>query len=143
MGRMANTAIANATETLRGLLAAAGTVHIVQTAGLQAPLPEGISVYLYRIAPDTSIRTSPRVSPTLRLNLYYLLIAWSPDPLGQQDLLARAARALFDHPVQPGNVQFLADSLTLADELQIWQAAPANRQPAIPCLARGVVVEPL
>lgn len=165
-------AIAAVTESLRSLLAQAASgpefsgarIEVYQAANLQAPMPEGVSVYLYRVSIDLR-RTrippgispaAPRRLPSLPLDLHYLVTAWSLDPLRQQFLLGWSARVFEDTPVlsasllnrkTPGvfgeaeSVQVTVETLSLEDEAKIWKVAMSNRQPSLAYIARMVEIE--
>jgi hypothetical protein len=165
-------AIAAVSEALRSLLAQAASgpefsgarFEIYQATNLQAPMPEGVSVYLYRVSIDPR-RTrippgippaGPRRPPSLPLDLHYLITAWSLDPLRQQFILAWAARVIEDAPVLPASllnrripgvfgegesVQLTVETLSLDEEAKIWNVAKSNRQPSLAYIARSVEIE--
>jgi hypothetical protein len=81
--------------------------ELYQAKDFQSPMPEGISLYLYRITPAGEIRNyPPRITPdgkryrqALPINLHYLLSSWAREAVKQQRLLGWAMRTLEDTPI--------------------------------------------
>jgi len=131
-----------------------------------APPAEGVTLHLYRVAPDPARRSLPpaqfppgkRQRPAVSLNLYYLVSAWSASAETQQRLLGCAIQALAAAPVltpellntfgpepqtfRPGElVELTLEPLSLQDMGLLW--AQVRPQPGLAAayLARGVVLE--
>lgn len=167
-------AVAAVSATIRGLLeeSASGAEFagvrftVYQAKDLQAPEPEVVSIYLYRVSFNTTGRHLPpgiaptgrRQAPPLGLDLHYLVTAWESDPLKQQTLLGWAARTLEDNPILPASmlnrysavpgtfgenesVELVGEGLSLREETGIWKVAQANRQPSLGYVARKVEIE--
>src|SRR5262244_2648978 len=96
--------------------------ELYQMSNFQQPMEEGISLFLYRIAANTSRRNLPpttgpdgrRFRPPIPVDLYYIATAWAPTAVRQQlragarDLQARRDgrdHSRFTHA--PGPEQFL------------------------------------
>lgn len=70
---------------------------------------QGLSVYLYRVAPDAYTRNLPprttpdnkRYRPSLPVNLHYLITPWALNAYTQHRLLGWAIRALEDVATMP------------------------------------------
>jgi len=88
----------------------AAQFDLYQAKDFQAPMEEGISLYLYRITPAGEIRNyPPRVAPdgrrykqVLPINLHYLLSSWAREAAKQQRLLGWAMRTLEDSDSSAG-----------------------------------------
>lgn len=143
-------------------------VNAVTPAGLAASLQAGtrtLGLWLYAVTPNAQRRTmrppqvegQPRRLPGTAVDLHYMLIARASDALAQQRLLGWGIRVLEDHPSLPPavlnngafdgcfrddeSVQLTLETLTPAEENDIWQVAQAARLPAAPYLARMVVLD--
>jgi hypothetical protein len=167
-------AIAVTGQALLGLLADAcpkadfpgARFDLYQAKDYSAPMEEGVSLYLYRIAVNGSRRALPprtdatgrRFKPPLPLDLHYLLTAWSKTAARQQRLLAWAIRMLEDVPVlhasllnsyapegevfRPNEaVELMFDQLTLADMYNLFSASKFAPQLSVGYLIRMVAVE--
>ena len=144
------------------------SVNAVTPAGLVANLQGGtrtLGLWLYAVAPNAQRRAmrppqtegQPRRLPGTAVDLHYMLIARAGDALAQQRLLGWGIRVLEDNPSLPAavlnngafdgcfrddeSVQLTLESLTPAEENDIWQVAQAARLPAAPYLARMVVLD--
>jgi len=113
-------AIAAIGEAILGLLEAArpkpefanAQFALYQSTNFQNPMEEGISLYLYRVATNTTRRNLPphigpdgrRYRPPLPLDLHYLLTPWARTAAKQQRLLGWSMRALEDTPILPAGL---------------------------------------
>ena len=69
--------------------------ELYQTIDFQKPMSDGVSIYLWRIAVNTSLRNLPprvdingnRYRPSLPLDLFYAIGVWGRTSLQQQRLL--------------------------------------------------------
>jgi len=134
---------------------------------LQNP-PKGpmITLYLYRttlssvrrhigprVAPDGT-----RYSPSIPLDLFYLVTVWSEDPLLQQLLLGWCVTVLDETPVLPTallnayrggeeifhpgeTVEFVWYPLQLGDLSEIWEGAKTSQLPSASYVARMVQLD--
>jgi hypothetical protein len=92
-----------------------------------SPMEEGVSLYLFQV------NVSPDASPGLAI--CYLLTAWSPDPLRQQQILGWALGVFGKHPVLPQcQVEILP--LNIADLAAVWSMARTGAQPSVALLVR-------
>ena len=135
--------------------------ELYQMSNFQQPMEEGISLFLYRIAPNTSRRNLPptvgpdgrRFRPPIPVDLYYIATAWAPTAVRQQRLLGWAIRMFEDVPVlptgllnnygpepeifQPGEtVEIILDSLNLQDLNNFWGVSKASLQLSVGYIAR-------
>ena len=140
--------------------------ELYQASNFQTPMPEGISLYLYRLSAAGEIRNYPpriapdgrRYRPLLPINLHYILTAWAREALKQQRLLGQAMRILEDTPVIPAGilnqggpeddtfrpnetVDLIMESLSVADMGAIWDLAKHNVQPSVGYVARMIGLE--
>src|ERR1700730_16287765 len=82
-------------------------VRLYQAADFLAPMHEGFSVFLYRIAisgavRNLTIRRTPdgrRFRPSLPLDLYYIITPWAEDAERQHRMLGWAMRFMEDQSV--------------------------------------------
>ena len=71
-------------------------VEVYQPRNFREPMSEGLSVYLYGVGLNASVRNVPDPRgrtgrrPPIALELHYLLTPWSPSPDVQQRLLGHA-----------------------------------------------------
>jgi hypothetical protein len=133
-------------------------------AALQ-PGTRTLGLWLYAVSPNAQRRSirppqidgQPRRLPGTAVDLHYLLIARAGDAIAQHRLLGWGIRVLEDHASLPPavlnngafdgcfrddeSVQLTLESLTPAEENDIWQVAQSARLPAAPYLARLVVLD--
>jgi len=144
----------------------AAQFDLYQAKDFQAPMEEGISLYLYRITPAGEIRNyPPRVGPdgrrykqVLPINLHYLLSSWAREAAKQQRLLGWAMRTLEDTPILPAGllnlggpehdtfrpaetVDITMETISIYDMGAIWDVAKPNTQPSVCYVARMIGVE--
>jgi hypothetical protein len=169
-------AIAATSEAIIGLLRRArpkdeftkAAFEVYQGDNFEAPMDEGLSLYLYRVAVNAARRSLPptvgpdgkRYRSPIPLDLYYLLSAWGKSYDTQQRLFGWAIRELENTPVIPagvlnsagpeGNifrpeetVELLCDPLPLADLINLWEALKpkSNRPLSVNYVARMIAVE--
>ena len=140
--------------------------ELYQMSNFQQPMEEGISLFLYRIAANTSRRNLPpttgpdgrRFRPPIPLDLYYIATAWAPTAVRQQRLLGWAIRMFEDVPVLPTGllnnygpepeifkqgetVEIILDSLTLQDLNNFWGVSKSSLQLSIGYVARMLHIQ--
>ena len=140
--------------------------ELYQMSNFQQPMEEGISLFLYRIAANTSRRNLPpttgpdgrRFRPPIPVDLYYIATAWAPTAVRQQRLLGWAIRMFEDVPIlptgllnnfspepevfQPGEtVEIILDSLTLQDFNNFWGISKASLQLSVGYIARMLHIQ--
>jgi hypothetical protein len=140
--------------------------ELYQMSNFQQPMDEGISLFLYRIAANTSRRNLPpttgpdgrRFRPPIPLDLYYIATVWAPTAERQQRLLGWAIRMFEDVPIlptallnnygpepevfQPGEtVEIILDSLTLQDFNNFWGVSKASLQLSVGYIARMLHIQ--
>jgi hypothetical protein len=131
------------------------------------PMNAGVSVFLYRIYPNSVQRTPPgrlgldgrRQRPMLPLDLHFLLTAWAQDASLQHQVAAWMMRMLEDTPILPvgllnhrfpstfqpdETVELCLAELTTEELFRIWEVIVNNAyQISIPYVARNVRIESL
>ena len=140
--------------------------ELYQMSNFQQPMEEGISLFLYRIAANTSRRNLPpttgpdgrRFRPPIPVDLYYIATAWAPTAVRQQRLLGWAIRMFEDVPIlptgllnnygpepeifQPGEtVEVILDALNLQDLNNFWGVSKASLQLSVGYIARMLHIE--
>lgn len=127
-----------------------------------------ISLCLYRVALNTSMRNAPRqlradgqtYRAPLPLDLYYLLTPWAKGAEMQQRLLGWAMRVLHDTPLLPAaqindyshdvadgvfrpdeTVELTLDILNFQDMTTIWDKLKHKMQTSATYIARMVLIE--
>jgi hypothetical protein len=128
----------------------------------------GITLYLYRVALNTSMRNASRqvrsdgksYRAPLPLDLYYLLTAWADDVEMQQRLLGWSMRVLHDTPILPAallndhspdvvdgvfregeTVELTLETLNFQDITTIWDKLKPKMQTSSTYIARMVMIE--
>ena len=140
--------------------------ELYQMSNFQQPMEEGISLFLYRIAANTSRRNLPpttgpdgrRFRPPIPLDLYYVATAWAPTAVRQQRLLGWTIRMFEDVPILPTGllnnygpepeifkqgetVEIILDSLTLQDLNNFWGVSKSSLQLSIGYVARMLHIQ--
>jgi len=166
-------AIAAVGRAILSLLAAAvpkpefagAAFELYQSKHLQAPMEEGVGLYLYRVTPGGSLRNLPprtgsdgrRFRPSMPIDLHYLLIAYARDAFKQQRLLGWAIRTVEDTPLFHASLlnQFgpeadtfgenevtdvLFETISIQDMSSIWDAAKTQIQPCVAYVVRMVPI---
>ncbi len=169
-------AIAATGEAILGMLEAArprpefATIQfaLYQASNFQNPMEEGISLYLYRVATNTTRRnlpprTSPdgrRYRPPLPLDLHYLLTPWARTAARQQRMLGWSMRVLEDTPILPTGllnrygtepetfrsnetVELVCEPISLQEIVNIWDAFKSNLQLSAAYVARMITIDSL
>lgn len=167
-------AIAVTGQTVLGLLAdnipksefANARFELYQTANFRSPMEEGISLFLYRVEVNSSLRNLPVKTgldgitrrPPLPLDLYYLLTVWAKDVVRQQRILGWAMRTLEDAPVlsagrlnhfgneqdvfQPNEtVELIFQTLSLQDISNLWGAFKVEIPMSVGYVARIIGID--
>ena len=168
-------AIAVTGQTILGLLAdnipksefANARFELYQTANFTtSPMEEGISLFLYRVEVNSSLRNLPIKTgldgitrrPPLPLDLYYLLTVWAKDAVKQQRILGWAMRTLEDSPIlsagrlnhfgtetdvfQPNEtVEIIFQTMTLQDLTNLWGAFKISVPVSVAYIARVVGID--
>lgn len=140
--------------------------ELYQTSNFTSPMEEGISLFLYRVEINSSLRNLPIRTgldgisrrPPLPLDLYYLLTVWAKDVVKQQRILGWAMRTLEDAPVlsaarlnnfgpesdvfQPNEkVELIYQSLSLQDLSNLWSAFKVSLPMSVAYIARVVGID--
>ena len=102
-----------------------------QADDFTSPMEEGISLYLFKV----DITADMRQGRTLYLS--YLLTAWSPDPLRQQQLLGWAVNTAQRNGGLNQHVRLEVQPLTIADLSAVWSMARTGAQPSIALMVRA------
>ena len=167
-------AIAATSQAILGILAAGCPRSEFQTAEFKLynasdfdnPMEEGISLFLYRVTVNSSLRNMPsrlapdgtRYRPSLPLDLHYLLTAWASDSGQQQRLLGWSMRELEDLPILPSgllnqyidhpdtfrtdeSVEVVCDPLSLQDLTAVWDKLKPKYQTSVSYVARMIAIE--
>ena len=117
-----------------------------------SPMAIGVSLYLYRVAVNTSRRNQPptigpdgkRRRPPLPLDLSYMLTVWGQTAEVQHRLLGWAMRELENTPILPSSllnhyvsetdtfrpdetVELICDATSLQDLNTLWEGFKANK----------------
>ena len=168
-------AIAATSQAILGLLKDACPKNEFQNAGfalyhpfdfVTPPMEEGISLLLYRVAPNGTLRNlQPRLDPdgrryraSLPLDLHYVLTAWAKSVEKQQRLLGWSMRVLEDTPILPAGllnhlmpesetfhanetVELVCETLSLQDWTALWDKLKPQIQTSVTYVARMVPIE--
>lgn len=139
-------------------------------AGGERGLPDGfgVSLCLYRVNINSSMRNAPRkvapdgnaYGPPLPLDLYYVLTAWAKDPERQQRLFGWAMRVVHDVPCLPATlinhhspdlpepafranetVELTLDPLSFQDMTTLWDKLKPKMQTSTTYVARMILIE--
>lgn len=130
------------------------------------PTTGRISIFLYRVAVNTSRRNLPpkmneegtrRMRPAIPLDLHYAISAWALKADLQQRLLGWAVRTLEDAPIFPASVlnrlqaehvfrstetvELVCDPWPLQDLSVLWELTKPNVPLSIGYVARMVAIE--
>ncbi len=169
-------AIAATGEAILGMLEAARPrpefadiqFALYQASNFQNPMEEGISLYLYRVATNTTRRNLPprigpdgrRYRPPLPLDLHYLLTPWARTAARQQRMLGWSMRVLEDTPILPTGllnrygtepetfrpdetVELVCEPISLQEIVNIWDAFKSNLQLSAAYVARMITIDSL
>jgi hypothetical protein len=140
---------------------------LIQAGQLQnAPIREGISLFLYRVSingagRNRAVRVTQdgrRFRSSLPVDLYYLLTPWAETAVKQQRLLGWAMRVLEDTPILPAGllnhagpehdtfgptetVEIVSEPMSVIDTANVWEALKANWQLSVAYVARLVAID--
>jgi hypothetical protein len=161
-------------QAILGLLAdacpkpefAGAQFELYQPSNFQAPMKEGVSLFLYRVTVNLAQRNQPtrtrpdglRARRPLPLDLYYMLTPWAATAERQQRLLGWAMRTLEDTPIlQAGylnhyapepnifqaaeTVELFYEPISVQDMVAIWDVFKPNQQLSVTYVARMVSIE--
>jgi hypothetical protein len=131
-----------------------------------APMKEGVSLLLYRVAINGAGRNravrvrqdGTRYRPSLPVDLYYLLTPWAESAFKQHRLLGWAMRTLEDTPILPAGllnqhgpehdtfgptetVEIVTEPITVIDLANVWEALEADWQVSVAYVARLVAID--
>jgi hypothetical protein len=143
--------------------------ELYQSNNFDKPMQEGISLYLYRVMINTSLRNLPpstgpdgeRYRPPLPLDLHYMLTAWAQTAEMQQRLLGWTMRELENLSILPAGllnhygpeadafrpnetVELICDAISVQDMNNLWEAFKLNKvnqQLSIAYLVRMLLLE--
>ncbi len=132
---------------------------------------QGLSIYLYRIAPNGSVRNFPprigpdgqRYRPSLPLDLHFMITPWGPNPTQQHWLIGWAMRILENVSILPAGllnqyahgsepdpfnptetVELICESLSVQDLVNVGEVFKAQGQPpalSVSYIARVLMLE--
>jgi hypothetical protein len=144
VSRMLETVLTGAMSSLTPPPAPIARVHDLQ--GAIPTAPPLLTLFLYEVAEDPSLRNRPRIreavanggvrlrKPPMALILRYLLTAWGGDRVTEQRMLGRVMHVLYDDatlsgPVLVGSLAGLDEPihvtlspLTLEERTRVWWA---------------------
>ena len=129
-------------------------------------MSEGFSLYLYRLAVNTSRRNLPprrtadgrRFRPSLPVDLHYVLTPWAVDAERQQRMLGWSMRFLEDMGILPAGllnhyvqetdtfrpdeaIEIVCDPLPLQDHFNLWDKLKPRMQTSMTYVARMVLID--
>ena len=139
---------------------------VVQSRDLDVPPPAGITLYLYSVTPNSNLSNQPpgrlnpdggRLTPSLNVDLHFLLTAWARDARLQQEITGWMMRQVGNTPLLSAvmlnqhytgvftpeeTVELSLETLTTEQLLGIWKAAsPKGYQTSVPYIARRVGID--
>lgn len=139
---------------------------LYQASNYDHPISEGVSLLLYRVTVNSTLRNLPprlapdgtRYRPSLPLDLHYILTAWASDTEKQQRILGWAMRTLEDTPIIPPGilnkyidmpdtfrldeaVELICDSLSIQDLTSLWDKLKPRYQTSATYVARMVSID--
>jgi hypothetical protein len=140
--------------------------ELYQASNFQSPMDEGVSLYLYRVGINATIRNmtprpgpdGKRYRPALPLDLFYMLTSWAKSAVKQQRLLGWCMRTLEDTPILPPGllnqlqperevfhpfetVELVCDPLSLQDIANMWEIFRSNLQVSVTYVARMIAID--
>lgn len=167
-------AIAAVSEAIKDLLVGAydaqqfgrlnADFQVYEGKDFQNPMKTGVSLFLYRIEVNGTMRNAPpRLGsdgrmhrPALPLDLHYILTAWADTATSQQLLLGWTMRVLEDTTILPSGllnvawpdtfrpeetVEVVTHPLTPQELFTLWDVLKPNVQTSITYTARLVNIE--
>jgi hypothetical protein len=140
--------------------------RLVHPASFEKPQSEGFSLCLYRVGINGSLRMLPprrdasgrRFSPSLPVDLQFLLTPWAEDAERQMRLLGWTMRFLEDIPILAASVlnsyaaepdtfrpeeavELVFDPLALADYLALWDKLKPKLENSLTYGARMLLID--
>jgi hypothetical protein len=143
--------------------------ELYQSSNFESPMDEGISLFLYRVTINGTLRNPPgridltgkRRRPPLPLDLYFMLTAWAKTAEKQQILLGWAMQQLEDFPILPSGllnsfgsepevfrseetVEIICEPISIQDMVSIWENIKSSKtkmQISVTYVARMVMIE--
>jgi hypothetical protein len=141
--------------------------ELYQSVSFSKPMDEGISLYLYRVAVNTTRRNLPprldaagrRFRPALPVDLFYMLTPWARTAERQHRLLGWAMRTieetptlasgLLNHYAVPEHTAFLPnetvgiiqEQISIQDMFNLWDFAKHNIQVSVTYAVRLVPLD--
>jgi hypothetical protein len=139
---------------------------LYQSSDFQNPMDEGISLYLYHVAVNTTRRSrQPRIGPDgrryrapLPVDLRYLLVPWAKSATKQQQLLGWSMRVLENTPILSSSllnhystepetfaptetVELISEPISLQEIVNIWDAFKPSLQVSVAYVARMILID--
>ena len=102
-----------------------------QADDFTSPMEEGLSFYLFKV----DLTADARQGRTLYLS--YLMTAWSPDPLRQQELLGWGLQTAQRNAGIDQHLRLEIQPLAIADLAAVWSMARAGAQPSVALILRA------
>ena len=140
--------------------------RVYGTRNFATPMDAGVSLYLYRVATNSTVRTPPprpvpgngnRVRrPQLPLDLHFLLTPWAREASLEQQILGWMMRTIEDTPTLPSGllnssltgdfaaeeqVQLVQGQLSNEVLFRIWDVLPSDYQFSVPYVASIVYID--
>ena len=162
-------AITTVCQAIRDLLEAnafdsALVFEVFTASDFDNRLPQGVSLYLYRVIPNGTVRTpagrhvnGKRQFVQLPVNLHFMLTAWANDASLQNLILGWAMRTLADNPIMPHGileaamagvfrpnetVEIIPSDMSTEDLMRIWEnIATTSYELSVPYTARIIRLE--
>ena len=105
-----------------------------------SPMEEGVSLYLFQVDWEHHLQRSPDPGNLRRpiIKVSYLMTAWSPDPLRQQQILGWAWEVVQANAGLGPHCTLEILPLSIADMAAVWSMARAGAQPSVAIMVRGV-----
>lgn len=139
---------------------------LYQSSNFASPMEEGISLYLYRVTINGTLRNPvPRLEsngkrrrPPLPLDVHFMLTPWAKTAAKQQRLLGWAMQQIEDIPILPSGLlnsigpepgifrpdemaEIICDPISMQDMFNIWENLKAKMQVSVTYVARMVMIE--
>lgn len=141
--------------------------RVYRTKSFDSPMDAGVSLYLYRVVPNTTVRTPPprpvpgqpegrQRRPQLPLDLHFLLTPWAKEASLEHEILGWMMRTVEDTPTLPAGllnsqvagvfdadeqVQIVQGQLSNEDMFRIWDVLPSDFQISVPYMARVIYID--
>ena len=130
---------------------------------LREPAKPSITIFLYRISVNPTMRNDPRrmrpdgsiVRQPLPLELSFLITAWAKDTRDELRIIGRILQVLYEHAElgaadlvgtswdKNDTVQLVLESLPLEDHYRIWDANDVPYRLSLTYLARVIGILPV